>query len=136
MRTQSQSKVKPSIIHSNPELLILESKRSNERRKSRKLEQERLEQERLEQERIRLEEETMWSQVKKESKPEKKVKQGKIKASVDGIEFDNLSACMAYIDPVLWGKRNDYRDSCWTKINRQLKKDGICIYGGHTYKLI
>lgn len=54
----------------------------------------------------------------------------KIKVLVDGTEFGNLSAAMAFIDPKQFAKRNDFRDSEWTKINRQLKKSGACMYRG------
>ena len=148
MRTQSQSRVKPSQVHQDPELLRQKAAESNRKRKERvRQEEERVRQEeervRQEEERVRQEEERvrqeekMWSEVKKETKKEKgPIKQGKIKTRVDGIEFDSLAKSMAYIDPVLWGKENDYRTSCWIKINRQLKKDGVCVYGGHTYELI
>ena len=135
MRTQTQSRVKPSQVHQDPELLRQAAMKSNQKRKERvRQEEERV---RQEEERVRQEEEKMWSEVKKETKKEKgPVKQGKIKTKVDGIEFDSLAKSMAYIDPVLWGKENDYRTSCWIKINRQLKKEGICVYGGHKYELI
>jgi hypothetical protein len=93
-----------------------------------------------EEERIRREEEAMWAsaepkQEKSESKP-RSSSGTKIKVTVDGQSFDNLSAAMAHVNPAQWLKRNDYRDSCWTKINRKLKKEGVCVYDGHTYKLI
>lgn len=138
---KTQSKVKPSQVHQNTELLRQKAEESNRKRQERKIEQERLEQERRvreeEERRIREEEDKMWSEVKKDQpKAEKKsYKQGKIRTKVDGIEFDSLAKAMASIDPVLWGKENDYRTSCWIKINRALKKDGVCIYGGHNYEL-
>ena len=131
------TKVKPS--QTTEEILKRKAQESNQRRnqRKRKEEEERLAREE-EEKRVREEEEKMWSEVKKDQpKTEKKVyRQGKIKTRVDGVEFNSLAKSMAYIDPVLWGKENDYRTSCWIKINRQLKKDGICVYGGHTYELI
>lgn len=150
MRTQTQSKVKPSQVHQDPELLRQMAAESNRKRQERKREQAREEarkeaeelarQEREREEaRIREEEAKMWESVqpKTESKSEKKVyRQGKIKTMVDGIEFDSLAKGMAYIDPILWGKENDYRTSHWIKINRALKKNGSVVYMGHEYKLI
>lgn len=153
----AQAQARPSEAHANPEIMRAKSDEANRKRKERKerkaqqsrdeaqaqakADRDREEAEaraKAEQE-AREQEEAMWSQYKKaeEPKAEKKAyKQGKIKTSVDGIEFDSLAKSMAYIDPILWGKENDYRTSCWIKINRALKKDGICVYGGHTYKLI
>jgi sRNA-binding protein len=109
------------------------------------MDQERMEQERKDQEfkermeRMMAEEREAQKETKKEPKKETP-KSGnlgkKIKTSVDGVEFDSLAKSMAYIDPIQWGKENDYRTSCWIKINRTLKKDGVCIYNGHEYKLI
>jgi hypothetical protein len=147
------SKVKPSQAHGNEEVLRAKAAQANAKRAQRKREaawqeaEERARQEReaeararqeAEETRVREEEAKMWqeAQPKAEPKAEKKAyKQGKIKTKVDGIEFDSLAKSMAYIDPILWGKENDYRTSCWIKINRALKKDGICVYGGHTYEL-
>ena len=94
----------------------------------------------MEEARIKTEENAMWAMIepiqepKQESKP--RSSGTKIKVTVDDQSFDNLSAAMAHVNPAQWLKRNDYRDSCWTKINRKLKKEGVCVYGGHTYKLI
>ena len=89
-------------------------------------------------EHIRREEEMMWNDAKPkhEKKSTKSSSGSKIKVTVDDQPFDNLSAAMAHVNPAQWLKRNDYRDSCWTKINRKLKKDGVCEYDGHTYKMI
>ena len=148
------SKIKPSMAHGNDEVLKAKAAEANRKRAQRKREQawkeaeERARQEReaeerarqeVEEARIREEEAKMWQEAQpKAEKPktEKKAyKQGKIKTRVDGVEFDSLAKAMAYIDPVLWGKENDYRTSCWIKINRALKKDGSVVYGGHTYEL-
>lgn len=140
------SKVKPSQAHGNEEVLRAKASEANRKRAQRKREQawqeaeERARQEReAEEARIREEEAKMWQEAQpKAEKPkaEKKAyKQGKIKTRVDGQEFDSLAKAMASIDPVLWGKENDYRTSCWIKINRALKKDGSVVYGGHTYEL-
>ena len=90
-------------------------------------------------EEIRTQEEAMWSAItpKVEPKPEVKVyKQGKIKVTLDGQPVDNLSAAMAIIDPIQFGKRNDFRDSEWTKINRTLKKYGTIAYRNHLIELV
>ncbi len=143
------AKVKPSQAHGNEEVLRAKAAQANAKRAQRKREaawqeaEERARQEaeearKAEEARIREEEAKMWQEAKPKAEPkaEKKTyKQGKIKTRVDGIEFDSLAKSMAYIDPILWGKENDYRTSCWIKINRALKKDGICVYGGHTYEL-
>ena len=71
---------------------------------------------------------------KKESKPIFGLGK-KIKVYLDGIEMDNLSHCMSVIEPKLFGKRNDFRDSEWNKLNRKLKKEGSTEYRGHTIKL-
>ena len=159
--------VKPSQAHGNADVLRAKADAANRKRNQRKAEQARQEQadrnqrkaeqarqeqadrikreaeeqarqeREAEEERVRQEEEKMWSEVKKETKAEKKAyKQGKIRTRVDGIEFDSLAKAMAHIDPVLWGKESDYRTSCWIKINRALKKEGVCVYGGHKYELI
>jgi hypothetical protein len=75
------------------------------------------------------------------SKPElkqdiKSLKQGKIRTMVDGIEFDSLAKAMAYVDPKMWGKENDYRTSHWIRINRALKRDGQVVYMGRLYTKI
>lgn len=150
------AKVKPSQAHGNPEILRAKADAANRKREERVRQEareqakreteERARQERARQEaeekarkeaeeqRIRDEEAKMWEQV--QPKAEKKAyKQGKIRTIVDGIEFDSLAKAMAHIDPVLWGKENDYRTSCWIKINRALKKDGQVVYGGHKYEL-
>ena len=94
----------------------------------------------IEEARIKAEENAMWAMIepKQEPKQESKPRSSgtKIKVTVDDQPFDNLSAAMAHVNPAQWLKRNDYRDSCWTKINRKLKKDGVCEYDGHTYKMI
>ena len=94
----------------------------------------------VEEARIKAEENIMWAMIepKSESKQESKPRSSgtKIKVTVDDRSFDNLSAAMAHVNPAQWLKRNDYRDSCWTKINRALKRDGVCVYDGYTYKLI
>jgi membrane protein involved in colicin uptake len=87
--------------------------------------------------RIRVEEEAMWASMSGSTKKEQAVgkpqKQGKIRTSVDGKEFDSLARAMAFIDPKLWGKENDYRTSHWIRINRSLKRDGQVMYMGHLY---
>lgn len=146
------AQAKPSQAHANPEIMRAKADAANRKRAQRKAEQaredareqarkeaeEQARQEReAEEQRIREEEQRMWEQAQAKPKAEKKAyKQGKIKTRVDGFEFDSLAKAMAYIDPVLWGKENDYRTSCWIKINRALKKDGSVVYGGHTYELI
>lgn len=94
----------------------------------------------MEEARIKAEENMMWAMIEPKSEPKQESKPRssgtKIKVTVDDQSFDNLSAAMAHVNPAQWLKRNDYRDSCWTKINRKLKKDGVCIYDGHTYKMI
>lgn len=137
------AKIKPSQAINNEDILKAKAKISNINRAQRKIKQEAEElarQEReAEEQRIREEEAKMWEEAQPKEKPkaEKKAyRQGKIRTKVDGQEFDSLAKAMAYIDPILWGKENDYRTSCWIKINRALKKDGSVVYGGHTYELI
>jgi len=151
MNTQSKVNAKPSDSINNEDILRAKAAASNKRRAQRKTQQEREdrikeEKERRDQEeRVRKEreekerrdqEERMWKEQEKSSKSDKKIKQGKIRTRVDGVEFDSLAKSMAHIDPILWGKENAYRTSCWIKINRALKRDGVCVYGGHTYELI
>ena len=72
----------------------------------------------------------------KKKEPNKSQLGKKIKTEVDGQSFDSLAKAMAWIDPVNWGKENAYRTSCWIKINRALKRDGECEFGGHKYRMI
>ena len=95
--------------------------------------------------RIKAEEEAMWASMDGSTKKERTKKEStkssgtsgtKIRVTLDGEPVDNLSAAMALIDTILFGKRNDFRDSEWTKINRKLKKDGVITYRGHVIELI
>ena len=60
----------------------------------------------------------------------------KMKVIADGIEFPSLNAALRAMEPVAWGIENDYRKSCWTRINRNLKKKGESIVMGHEFILI
>ena len=156
MKAQS----KPSDIHNDEsgELLKKRAEAANRKRKERQEELKRKENIRQreefrkakaeqeakeaaeEAERVRKEqEEKMWREAAKEKEkkePNKSQFGKKIKTEVDGESFDSLAKAMAWIDPVLWGKENAYRTSCWIKINRALKRDGECEFQGHKYRMI
>lgn len=137
MSTQSKVNAKPSDSINNEDILRAKAAASNKRRAQRRAQQER--EDRIKEEQARRDQEEQMCKEKEKStksKSDKKIKQGKIKTRVDGVEFDSLAKSMAHIDPILWGRENDYRTSCWIKINRALKRDGVCVYGGHTYELI
>jgi len=72
-----------------------------------------------------------------ESREKKPSKLGsKMKVIADGIEFPSLNAALRAMEPVVWGIENDYRKSCWTRINRNLKKKGESIEMDHQFILI
>jgi len=72
-----------------------------------------------------------------ESREKKPSKLGaKMRVIADGIEFPSLNAALRAMEPVAWGIENDYRKSCWTRINRNLKKKGESIEMDHQFILI
>jgi len=60
----------------------------------------------------------------------------RIKVLMDGIGFESLNAALRSAEPELWKDESDYRRSCWTRINRNLKKKGIFKELNHTFILI
>ncbi|MEI7867051.1 MAG: glycine dehydrogenase [Candidatus Methylumidiphilus sp.] len=53
----------------------------------------------------------------------------------NGIEFDSLNAALRGSGNKLWQNETGYRKSCWTKINRELKKTGTSTHSGFTFHL-
>ena len=150
------TRAKPSDIHNDEsgELLKKRAEAANRKRRERqeelkrkenirqreefrkaKAEQEAKEREENE-ERVRKAAEEAAKGTKEKKEPNKGSFGKKIKTEVDGESFDSLAKAMAWVDPVLWGKENAYRTSCWIKINRALKRDGECEFGGHKYRMI
>ena len=76
-------------------------------------------------------EKAMW-----EAKAKAKGRKGSMKVIADGIEFPSLNAALRAMEPLNWGEETAYRKSCWTRINRNLKKKGTFIDMGHEFILI
>lgn len=58
-----------------------------------------------------------------------------IKVVCDGIGYESINAALRGAEPEDWGQETDYRRSCWTKINRNLKKHGSFEIRGHIFEL-
>lgn len=139
MNTQSSKNYKPSDVHASPELLKIKATQANARRKER-LDQKKCDEniKRREETRAkRAAEEAPKEEPKETPKTEFSSKLGKkIRVWADGDEFNSLNEALRSLEPVVWGVENDYRRSCWTKINRALKTKGEIIHMNHTFKNI
>ena len=81
---------------------------------------------------IWLEEQEMHNEAPK--KP-KSAKSG-MKVRVGLEEYPSLNAALRACDPIKWGEETPFRRSCWTRINRNLKKFGDFQEAGFIFELI
>ena len=131
--------VKREKVGADAEALQRAANNANKKRKARvtKKEMEKRAMDVLHSEAIKMnlvfdQEKATW-----ESREKKPSKLGsKMKVIADGIEFPSLNAALRAMEPVAWGIENDYRKSCWTRINRNLKKKGESIEMNHEFILI
>ena len=134
---------KPSDIHNNSDLLKSAANEANRKRKQRrsdKARQERIRKERQKDMILRTinkgDKINFFQLLNLGAKPSSSKLGKKIKVMCDGIGYDNLNSALRGSEPKLWAEENDYRRSCWTKINRNLKKHGVFEIKGHTFILI
>ena len=78
--------------------------------------------------------------MNEEFKPAKKKSSSKlgkkIKVVADGQGFASLNAALRAMEPKKWADETDYRRSCWTAINRALKKKGEAFMLDHEFTLV
>lgn len=141
------SNVRPS--ESTEEIVRMKAQEANRKRRERKAkleEKERYErecEERAARVKAAAEERKRQEEAKKEQpRPEKEksegktIKQGKIGVMCDGIEYPSINAALRGTGNEKWQEESDYRRSCWTKINRELKKNGESYHSGHKFSMI
>lgn len=85
---------------------------------------------------IKAEEAAMWGDKPKAPRPARKGNSGMKIMTGDGSKYPSLNAALRALNPDEWSDENDYRRSCWTKINRRLKKLGECTFDGYDFYLI
>lgn len=76
-----------------------------------------------------------WNKANKKEAPKKPFSNKPIKVICDGLGYESLNAALRAAEPEEWAKEGDYRRSCWTKINRNLKKTGSFEIKGHIFEL-
>jgi len=144
MNTNSRKKVA-----GNPTRHREEADRANKNRKERvakrareekilKAQMNRDHSEAIEINKVKDEEKKIWAQREKEEKEgaPKKNRKGTMKILADGIEFPSLNAALRGMEPIKWANESNYRKSCWTRINRNLKKFGSFSELEHNFSLI
>jgi len=129
MNTQQKINAKPSQAYADESILRAKADAANRKRKARQ------QHARWEEPKVKPE-----PQPEPEVKPEPKVNSTnlgkKIKVECDGIEYPTINAALRGTGEELWQNENDFRRSCWTKINRAIKTKGEFAFMGHTFKAI
>lgn len=149
MTRQEKVNAKPSQAHNNADVLRAKADEANRKRKERQAQAKREEQEaRWEAENKAKDEAEARRKAQEQAKPEPEVNPEpevkkdsanlgkKIKVVCDGVEYPTLNAALRGTGEPLWANETDYRRSCWTKINRELKKNGTSVHSGHTFSMI
>lgn len=153
MTRQEKMNARPSQAHQDESILRAKADEANRKRKERQAKARYEEQEarweaenkakdEAEARRKESEERAKAEEAKAEEAKAEEPKKGspnlgkKIKVICDGVEYISLNAALRGTGEPLWADETDYRRSCWTKINRELKKSGHSIHSGHEFSMI
>jgi len=143
MKYKDKVNAKPSDSIGNEDILRAKAEEANRKRQQRKCKRQMEDAMNPEPE-VKPEPEVRPEpEVKPEPEPEVKPEPDrafglgkKIKVRVNGVDYDSINAALRGTGNQLWANETDYRRSCWTKINRELKKNGKSTHSGFDFELV